>query len=237
MKRLAMLLLLLACAAGADSPDPGAPTAYAGNGALSAAVDAGGRVVSVQWPRPGEHDQVWNPGPDGLAEPAGLAWGVDTGGGTRWLHTEPAQVQWLVDGAAPMVETVHRFAGIEATQTVFVFPTLDLLVCHIEVSGVAEPPRFIFRGAWAPCTRALPALPVAGWALDYANAFAAFTDPDVGIAHVFAPRTANASARERAARLAARNAPPADWDGFEPGVWIATAAEEGAVRLGVRGME
>jgi hypothetical protein len=228
MSGFAILTLVLAAAAGADA----APSAYAGNGALSVALDAGGRVVSVQWPRPGEHDQVRNPA-GSAGDAAGLTWGVDAGNGLRWLHTEPAQVQWLVDGAAPMVETVHRFSGIEATQTVFVFPTLDLLVCRVEVAGAQAPPRFVFRAAWAPCTRALPALPVACWALDYANAFAAFTEPSAGIAHVFAPRAANAAAWQRAARLVSDGASPADWDGFEPGVWIAVAAADGVDRLGI----
>ena len=79
------LLCILSATIGAESPVPGI-TAATGNGALTAAVDAQGRVAACRWPAPSHFSQLGS-GSDGGSN-RGLQWAIDVDGSIHWLLPE-----------------------------------------------------------------------------------------------------------------------------------------------------
>ncbi|MFP4499928.1 MAG: hypothetical protein ACLFTT_02915 [Candidatus Hydrogenedentota bacterium] len=237
---LGVLLLSVAVAAAGEAMPPwvavsgaASPTAATGNGRLTVSLDATGRLVGMQWPRPGLQDQLANPR-EGLAGTlAGAGWGlIGPDGGIVWLHNQTPVSQTCLEDALPMVQTNHRMpGGLQIEQTTFVHPAHALLVSHIAVSGnvAGGVPQLVFYTAPALCTRVLPEAPVRDWALDRLNHFAAFRDSTTATGYALRPAAPNARAYERARSLTAKQAPAPMWDDWGEGVWLGvTALGQGA---------
>lgn len=206
----------------------GAPpvTAVTGNSGLTAGVDAVGRVVSCRWPSPGYHDQLsFSPGGGAGTGPIaqGLQWGVKIGDEIHWLTEEGWSSQQSSGSAgAPSIitESQNVSLGLHIDQSVFVHSGKDVLVWRIGVRGANEPPSFCFFADLTPCTRLLPEAPVADWALDDLNDFAAFIETDKDRVWHFRPRQPGVREWERARSLAKETLPPADWGRFGEGTWV-----------------
>jgi len=205
-------------------------TAVSGNGGLTVGVDASGRVVSCQWPGPGRFDQVTCLTASDRDVPPlwhGLHWGVSMRGETRWLSEGGSSLeQRRMAQGVPVIITAKSIGedGVLARQTLFVHPHLDVLVTRLEVEGPEPTSALHFFANFTPCTRLIPELPLADWALDAFNDFAVFADADAGIVTHFRPAAPSRRDWERARELAARDAGPDAWQGFRDGTWIAYAA-------------
>ena len=239
----------------ADASDALAPllgasdcVAVVGNGGLTVGLNSFGRLVSCRWPSPGYHDQLryrtasGGSPTDGAPPDHGAMWAVRWGGQTHWLTGPP----WLVrpqvsPGGSPFLRTTCELpdGGVTVDQVCFVHPELDVLVTRIDVAGTPEEPGLFWYANFSPCTRLVPELPVADWALDTLNDFACFvTNGGEAVVHF---RVAGASAYDHAHahRLALaqtrRSGPydpgPAfnrpDWLDFREGTWIAYAGPAG----------
>ncbi len=238
--RWLILLLMAACGAAGQAHAStfatalGAPqeTAVVGSGGLTAALDAGGRVCALLWPGPGGMDQLWS-GPalataaTMYSPPGGIVWGLVTDhrvewtNGPEWRHTQRTPLP-----GAPIVETQSQWPARNwrVTQTVFVLPQRDVLVCHVEVEGTADVRALVVRGAYAPCTRNIPQMPVADSYLDALNGFAAFVDVQAGAVFHFRPEEVNERLTLEAGELLSRDADFATWAGYGAGVWIGVGA-------------
>lgn len=200
--------------------------AVTGNGGLTVGVDDMGRVVSCRWPSPGYHDQIsYSAGGAARAGASGqgLLWGIAAGGRFHWMTQEEgwrAQRTFAPNGAPVIrIECTIAELGLRAVQTVFVHAETDVLVWRIAVSGVSEAPALCFFADLTPCTRLIPEAPIADWALDGLNDFAAFVEPDGQRVCHFRPRQPGAREWERARAIVAGTLPHVQWNRFPEGVW------------------
>jgi len=248
-----MLLLSVAMATAAQTPfddgafwesrfGRGAVTLVSGNGGLTAGVDTLGRIVSCRWPSPGYHDQLeyrtrLTPESKKNAPPwHGLTWAVAVDGTVFWLGDAPWEPVEQVYGSAMGTDIVTRSRlpalGIEAEQRLFVHGKQDLLVARLLLRGVDAPVRVFWLANMAPCTRLIPELPVADWALDDLNDFACYAEKDGQRVYHFRPESPQAEDWERAQELVARDAGSEEWARFSDSdtggraVWAGYAAQE-----------
>jgi len=226
---LAFFLLLLPAAAADYEPwtelfGSAAATGVVGNGGLTAGLDDAGRIVSCRWPSPSYSDQL-TVTPDRRA--SGAHWALRIGETTYWPAAGDWDVSQTYSGSPPVVLQTrfrHTRPEIEAVQTLFVHPGFDVLVCRIEVVAAPAKPAVYWFQNFTPCTRVLPEAPVADWALDSLNDFAAFADWDRERVYQFRPERPSAADWSRVRNL--NSAGPETGSNFAPGVWIATASEQ-----------
>jgi len=232
---LAAAILAVAPVTRAENPlvgpalsNPGAAT-VTGNGGLTVGCDGYGQVTTCTWPSPGFYEQLSRPvhalgGSRGTQiARGGLRWGIQTGERTCWLSGEP----WQATTSYPREDSVVLVTtatcsepAMTATQTLFVHPERDLLVVRLEVEGLSETPTVVWHADFSPCTRLVPELAFADWLLVGLNDFAAFADAREGVIYHFRPERPGSADWDRAANLAARDAPTEDWARFSDGVWI-----------------
>lgn len=203
-------------------------SAVSGNGALTVCVNRFGQVTVCRWPSPSYYNQVRVEMGSGEAG-RGLMWAIRTEAGTSWLGGEPWRTtQNYTSDESTVVETVCSLpdSPLTATQYVFVHPLRDILVARFEIRGLEKRPEVYWFANFSPCTRLMPELPVADWALDACNDFAVFTPDNGKTVYHFRPRKPGSSDWEKAESLAARRALGAEWTSFEEGVWIAYSSPE-----------
>lgn len=200
-----------------------------GNGSLTVGANAKGQVNLCRWPGAGGPDQLSYKSGSGGVSGQGLQWGLRLGEEVLWL-TNP---DWTVtQDYAHVATTVMRTTArlhdspVSIEQTIFVHPEEDLLVTRLEVRGLDTAVPFYWFADFTPCTRQLPEIPLADWALDAANDFAVFAVAESQTIYHFRPAHPGATDWERAERLA--QAPPiaAQWKSFEDGVWMAYSSLE-----------
>lgn len=221
-------------------------TAASGNGGLTVCVNAYGQVASCRWPSPGYHDQIsyepWGgerkdalgPGCPGhpaatTAHASGLTWGIRFRDRTLWPVGEAWQTsQAFLDAQSTVIETQLRRvdSSLTARQLLFVHPTEPILAARLEVRGAEKPQAIYWYADFTPCTRLIPELPVADWALDDLNDFAVFAWEDGKTVCHFRPEMPSSEDWEQAEALEAMGGPSAEWLSFDDGVWIACASPE-----------
>jgi MYXO-CTERM domain-containing protein len=173
--------------------------AVAGNGGLSIGISPLGDLAVLTWPSPSYTDQVLHVGSNALdvREQRNMM-GHGSMGSFLGLHVETAdgsEVTWLRDveweivqgygdPEAAVVET--RFTHVELGLTVvvsdFVLPDSDVWVRHVTVTRDSTSPVQAATAIWysnfAPTLSRVPQLPLADWAFDAYNDFAALYDTD-----------------------------------------------------------
>lgn len=231
--RLGFSLTLLICAgfvpAGAEEAwdacfGTAGAAAVSGNGGLTAAVDAAGRLVSLRWPSPGYHDQLACRARDGALPAAhGAYWAFRVADTLYRLDAPPwtpAQ-GYRGEASTAVVSTGSTDNGIAVEQTVFVHATEDVLAARLVLTGLDTAPRIFWLQNLAPCTRKLPEAPVADWLLDAANDFAAYHDEREAVVYHFRPEAPGRDAWEKARYLSETGAGAWSWSVFGAGVWSA----------------
>jgi hypothetical protein len=230
--RAAALAALLAVAGAVSATAEATPAGLvSGNGRLTVTVDAFGGIRSCRWPSPGYHDQLGAaPTADGPPGPhTALAWALTVAHETRWLSSPPWRTtQRYLDDESMIAETRYMWpeGEGEVMETVFVHPEQDLLVTRIETEQVADLLKVAWYADFSPCTRLIPELPFADWALDGLNDFAAFQDAVSGTIYHFRPDGPSTRDWAWAKKLAGENTKTAAWDAFEGGVWIGTMSPD-----------
>ncbi len=219
---------------------PADATVSLGNGRLSVALNGFGRITAAQWPRPGWRDHIdyftvaSDAGPRSLSPDMGAMWAMRPGIKSAWLTGAPWRLrnQAYIYPTDAIVETRCALRhGTESLQTAFVHHSMDLLVLQVALEKMAARPRLFWFQNFAPCSRTLPELPIAGWALDGANDFAVFWDgPRRRLLH-FRPTRPSLAMCARAKGLAEKNAPADAWAALanesrtgDGSVWIGTAS-------------
>ena len=176
--------------------------AICGHGRISVGVSADGDVTVLTWPSPSYSDQLGYVSSNaydarsrprlGASEGAGLFLGlVVERAGVRTVHwlrdLETDQSYGPGDGAN--VWSVHASEALGLTVTVIdaVHPERDVFVRQVQVARAADSP---VEAAWlltyanlspVPPSSRIPELPVADWAVDGRNDFAAAWDPDASV--------------------------------------------------------
>ncbi len=210
-------------------------SAATGNGALTVCANPHGRISVCRWPSPSYHDQVaYRTRSEelpalGVAPWHGLMWGVRISGETRWLTGPPwTATQRYRHPAATIIETLSQWpnSDLAVTQTVFVHPVHDLLVAQVRVRGAGQAPELYWYANFAPCTRLIPELPVADWALDAYNDFAVFAEGAPTTIYHFRPHRPGADAWAKAERQAADGTLGQKAGDFGDGVWIGYTSPE-----------
>ncbi len=241
MKTLALGFLLSMAALAADPPPleslfgPSDVTAIAGNGALTVGINNFGRLALCRWPSPGYSNQISYSARDaalptkGIPREHGAMWAIRADGQTLWLTGSPwTPVEALTTADDPVltVRTTTPGGEITATQSIVVVPGADVVALHLSVTGPSTSPSVYWYQNITPCTRIIPEWPVADWAFDAANDFAAFIDAHDRIVH-FRPERLTADDWEQAERLADTGGLPGEWMSFSPGVYAVTASPQG----------
>jgi hypothetical protein len=213
---------------------PSDVAAIIGNGGLTVGINDYGRVSLCRWPSPSYSDQITYVTRDaslpalGIAPEHGCMWAIRLEDRTLWLTGAPwTRVPGGEHPEDPVLEIRTTTPGgeITAVQRVAVLPGADLLALHLSISGPATPPTVFWYQNITPCTRIIPEWPVADWAFDAANDFAAFVD-DERIVH-FRPESPTFVEWEEAERLNGRDSTPREWLAFDKGVYAVTASPQG----------
>ncbi|MBI4577474.1 MAG: hypothetical protein HY722_14535 [Planctomycetes bacterium] len=174
--------------------------ATTGAGGMAAGFSSAGTLTVLRWPNPSCYDQVnylavpGRPPGFGALENMGVFAGVvlplGTGRTVSWLRDPTwTTTQRYLDDEADVVVTSHESAalGLRVTQTGFVRPDRDVLVLGYEVARLPGGPdavSLVLFENLAPCTTRFPYLPLADWALDLANDFAAaYSERDDAVVH------------------------------------------------------
>jgi hypothetical protein len=205
---------------------PGGILAIAGNGGLTVGVDRDGRIGLCRWPSPGYYNQVrYRTRNDHSAPPGeGLMWGLRIHDRAFWLCGEPwdTTVRYARgDGSGIEISSALPESRVSVSEHVYVHPSQDLLLLRLTVHGCRSTPTIYWYANFSPCTRLIPELPVADWALDAWNDFAVFTVDGGTTLHHFRPRQPGADTWKKAEGLVASGAGLDAWRSFEDGVWIA----------------
>ena len=203
-----------------DAPDPyelqfGATNVNAalGSGRLTATVSRCGELTSVKWPGPSYYNQLsyLTPNaPDARAHPhlgaldtmgafAGIAWETRTGHGLTWLRDDDwTRTQHYASETSDVIvtEAANETLGLRVTASAFILPDRDVLVLHHQVERLAGSPvrraTLVLYTNFDPTLARLPTLPIADWALPFANDFAvAYDHRERAFLH-FVPESAKA---------------------------------------------
>ena len=130
-------------------------SAMTGNGRLTVALDAAGRIVSFRWPSPGLYEHGLNSA-NGYAEGRMLAWAVDDGDALHWAgDTDGSQQTRTV-----IVENESTAGPYAVSQAAFVHPAADALYMRLRAAGDTPPERFVVAWRPSPTSRVIPELPV-----------------------------------------------------------------------------
>lgn len=204
----------------------------AGNGGLTVGADAAGIIAAVSWPSPGycvqtaAHRRLADE--EIPAMPGALFWAVRVAGETHWLHAPPWRLtaQAWPEPGIPIVEA--RFAldtapDVEAVQTWFVHPSLDLLAVRLDIRGMQTPFDLFWAQYFEPRVQTYPVLPLAEMLFPSMRGFAVFADTSASRLLYFRPQEPGRADWTRATTLAARHASSAEWAAFGKGTWIAAA--------------
>lgn len=200
---LAILFALFAAPAHA-SPDlvelafgSGNVNGAIGNGGLTLGISHLGEVAVLTWPSPSYTDQLLHLGsnhPDRhrqrslMSHPSmgsTLALQVTTSAGSEVTHL--TAVGWEVaqgypDALAPRLETRYRHEtlGLTVVVTDFVRPDVDVWVRQVEVrrdsSSAVTAVKLLAHHNLSPTLSRVPQLPLADWAMDAYNDYAAIWD-------------------------------------------------------------
>ncbi len=204
----------------------GAPL-IGGNGGLTVAVDASGRIVVCRWPGPGDANQIRRTSYESTdGRGCGLAWGIPLPERVLWLGADPQKVtQHYADDAPAIIETKFKLPGttVAVSQRVFVCPERDVLVAHLVLRNAGKIERVYWSADISPCTRKVPEWPAMNDAFSSLNGFAAYT-PDLGKTMIhFRPRNPGSEDWSKAEDLARSTADrvASEWSSFGEGVWIA----------------
>lgn len=171
-----------------------------GNGGLTLGISQLGEVSVLTWPSPSYTDQLLHLGSNALdrheastlmAHPAmgaTLVLVLTTPGGQRVEHLTTWPVtQRYPDPLAPRVETTYESEtlGLRVTVHDLVRPDADVWVRHIEVVRQSDSPvpagstlTLIAYHNLSPTLSRVPQLPLADWAMDAYNDYAALWDED-----------------------------------------------------------
>jgi hypothetical protein len=176
--------------------------AVAGHGGLTAGVSADGDLSVLSWPGPSFADQLnyvssndlavrdlpHLGADDGMGSYLGLL--VTTAAGTSlvWLRDASAfsHTQRYTQPDAPVPETTFTSAslGLTVVLTDIVSPDVDLLTRRLVVTRGAGSPvtgaKLVLYENLSPTLSEIPMLPLADWALDAHNDFAAAYDAAAG---------------------------------------------------------
>ncbi|MCX5771910.1 MAG: hypothetical protein NTZ09_16790 [Candidatus Hydrogenedentes bacterium] len=199
----ALALAFLAAVVAAN--DPGT---LIGNGRLTAVADEFGRLSTCRWPGPAMNNQLGG---------GGARWGIIERGGISWLEEatrEPGPVQpW-----APGISTARLALpnGATAVTQMFVPPEDDVLVSHITLYDLEQPPDLVWHADFSPAPVLLPEL--AGIRELAPRDFAAYVKDNR--IYQFRPKGPGANEWHTAAG--------ADWEAFaeSEGVWIVMACPQ-----------
>ncbi len=182
--------------------------AIAGNGGLSAGLSAFGELSVLTWPSPSYTDQlayITSNHPDARSWPRfGAKEGMGAFFGLRYRVGEEERFTWLrgegwisslsyASEFAPVVVTTltNDNLGITVHVTDLVLSDTDVLARHVHVTqkdgAQADPLSLIAYANLSPTLARVPKLPIADWALDPRNDFAAIYDAARDILFHFRP--------------------------------------------------
>jgi hypothetical protein len=171
--------------------------AIAGNGGLSLGISPFGDLAVMTWPSPSYTDQVTHIASNALdVRDGGLMQAHEAMGATiglvyrtadatefAWIRgAQWTRVQGYADPDAAVIETRHEHAalGLAVVVTDFVPPQRDVWVRNVEVvrgpGSAVEAVEVIWYSNFAPTVSRVPQLPLADWAYDAYNDFAALYD-------------------------------------------------------------
>ena len=205
MKALTLVLLATVVAAAED------PGTLIGNGGLTGVADGYGGVTVCRWPGPGMNNQLGN---------GGVRWAVGGEGRVSWIGEatcESGPVQPLTPGVGTFLLAFPD--GSTVIPQTFIAQEDDVLVSHIRLYNLKQPPDLVWHADFSPSGVVLPEL--AGTGLVAERDFAAYVKDN----RVYQFRPKGPGSKEWAA------AAEADWEGFaeSEGVWIVAASGQ-AVR-------
>ena len=201
-------LALALVAAVAVTGDPGT---LIGNGRLTAVADGFGAVSVCRWPGPAMNNQLGS---------GGLRWGIAEGAKISWLGGDKSQ------SAPPMpwtpgiaIASLALPNGATAVTQTFVPPEDDVLVSHITLVNLKQPPDLVWYADFSPSSILLPEL--AAIRNLAPRDFAAYVKEN----RVYHFRPKGPGSKEWNA------AASADWEAFaeSEGVWVVMASPQ-AVR-------
>ena len=182
--------------------------ATSGNGGLSVGISPRGDLSVLTWPSPSYTDQVMHIGSNALDvrerhlmqshEAMGAFLGVEvvTADGTAfsWLHDEAwTQSQGYAVPDTAIVETVHHHEawGLEVSVVDYVTMGRDVWTRHVDVTRLSQSPveslKVIWYSNFAPTLSRVPQLPLADWAFEGYNDYAALYDATEEVVIHFRP--------------------------------------------------
>lgn len=171
--------------------------AIAGNGGLSVGLSKFGEITLLNWPSPSYTDQlayITSNHPDARKWPHfGAKESMGAFFGLRYRESGQERFTWLrgeewtssivykaPDAPVPQTILTNDTLGIEVVITDFVLPDADVLVRHLEInideSAAITPLSVVSYANLSPTLTRIPKLPIADWALDTINDFAAIYD-------------------------------------------------------------
>jgi len=176
--------------------------AITGHGGLTAGISADGDLTVLAWPNPSTVDQLAYISSNavdardrprfGAEEGAGLFLGLLVDGALTWLRDWEV-VQDYGPSAASAVHTRFRNDALGLTVTLVdgIHPTVDVLTRAVTVTADGAPPTLSLvtyaNLSPLPPNAYIPALPVADWAMDGRNDYAAVWDAASGSVVHFHP--------------------------------------------------
>jgi hypothetical protein len=167
--------------------------AVAGHGRLTAGISREGDVSVLTWPTPSCCDQLLYLSSNaldvrtrphfGALEGMGITLGLTTGGATHWLHDGSWQITQKYFDDNSLVPVTHFRSDaldLDVEVTDSVDPEVDLLQRHVKVTrGTGAPDggyALLTYANLSPTLSQIPELPIADWALDSRNDYAAVWD-------------------------------------------------------------
>jgi hypothetical protein len=235
-----------------------------GNGRLTAAFSRCGELTVLKWPGPSLYDQLaylTSNAPDARLTPhlgalddqgafAGLAWvGRHGRRGVTWLRDDDwtHRQHYSADTSDVLIdEATNPALGLDVVAEHFVLPDRDVLVSRYTVTRArrsrVRKATLLFYTNFSPTLARLPYFPLADWALDFENDYAAVYDRHARALLHFLPASAQAFPHDFGPVDALLRAPPRSHgalvrrvDGIvaglagrggaaEPGVYIAAGA-------------
>ncbi len=222
---LALLLVLLSPLAVASEPAP--PVEVIGNGRLTAAIDATGRVAQLRWPTLGYWEHM---GRDTSEE--------GTRGGAGWLLDEGearysfTAAEWHIthvrntDGSLTTTYAA-RADDRRAVQHVMVLREMDVVVVRLELDGFQVPVKVHWYQHIAPSTRLVTGLADGYDRFPRSTGFVTAYDPIDGTMLAFRPKGPGKEDWSRARHLADSAHSSTAWSSFGDGVYWGSFSPSG----------